>query len=222
MFQPHHAFVCASAGAPEAELLLASGLIEGSPNIHPGQGTASRRFFFESGFLELLYVHDETEARSDCTSPTRLWDRWLGRGSRANPFGICLSSPRGIDGALPFASWSYRPSYLPAGRYLSFVDQLPISEPEIFFLSWPEVHAPLPGEPTTHPLGLRCMRAVSVGVPDLSSISGSLGAMRDAGYVMVHRSNAPELLIEFSSEEEVSLGIPALGLSIVGRPCSAA
>jgi hypothetical protein len=66
------------------------------------------------------------------------------------------------------------------------------------------------------------MRAVSVGVPDLSSISGSLGAMRDAGYVMVHRSNAPELLIEFSSEEEVSLGIPALGLSIVGRPRSAA
>ena len=54
-------------------MLLAAGLAEGSPNTHPGQGTANRRFFFESGFLELLYVHDELEAQSDLSAPTQLW-----------------------------------------------------------------------------------------------------------------------------------------------------
>lgn len=32
-----HVFVCASAGAPEAEELIHFGLYEGLPNVHPGQ-----------------------------------------------------------------------------------------------------------------------------------------------------------------------------------------
>jgi len=61
----HHVFVCASVGAPEGEDLLVAGLVEGSSNTHPGQGTANRRFFFESGFLELIWIHDELEAQSE-------------------------------------------------------------------------------------------------------------------------------------------------------------
>jgi hypothetical protein len=34
-------------------------LTEGTPNIHPGQGTANRRFFFRNAMLELLWVNDE-------------------------------------------------------------------------------------------------------------------------------------------------------------------
>ena len=41
-----HIFIRARPGAPEAEALKAFGLTEGSPNRHPGQGTANRRFFF--------------------------------------------------------------------------------------------------------------------------------------------------------------------------------
>lgn len=74
-FHLHHIFVCTAVGAPEAKDLPDAGLVEGSPNTHPGQGTANRRFFFESGFLELLWVHDEREARSTFTTPTHLWDR---------------------------------------------------------------------------------------------------------------------------------------------------
>lgn len=136
--QLHHVFVCTSLGGPEANALLNAGLIEGSSNIHPGQGTANRRFFFERGFLELLFVLDKLEARSDWTAPTQLWQRWSERGTTANPFGICLSSPRGIDAALPFASWEYRAPYLAEGRHILFADDLPLSEPEIFVLSWPQ------------------------------------------------------------------------------------
>jgi hypothetical protein len=42
----HHFFIIAEPGAPEADLLSGIGLIEGTRNDHPGQGTANRRFFF--------------------------------------------------------------------------------------------------------------------------------------------------------------------------------
>ena len=160
--QLHHVYVCTSLGAPGAKDLLNAGLVEGSTNKHPGQGTANRRFFFESGFLELLWVHDEREAQSTLVAPTKLWDRWAGRGKTANPFGMCFSSADGADFKLPFPTWAYRPDYLSDGRCLLFADSLPLSEPEVFVLSWPQGQSSPKTEPMKHPLGLCEMRSVSV------------------------------------------------------------
>lgn len=217
----HHIFVCTSVGAPEAEDLLDAGLVEGSPNTHPGQGTANRRFFFESGFLELLWVHDKREAQSALTTPTHLWDRWVGRGKAANPFGICLSSPEGADPVLPFPVKEYRPGYLQDGRYILFADNLRLSEPEIFILSWPQVRSSPKTEPISHPLGLCKMRSVSVGLVDPTSISDTLRAIRDAGLLTIHSSAEPELVIDFTSKQDVRHSVPALGLSMIGRPDNA-
>lgn len=84
-------------------------------------------------------------------------------------------------------------------------------------LSWPQVQSPPETEPTRHPLGLREMQSVSVGLPDPTSISSSLRTIRDAGLVKVHPSATPELVIEFASQRKVQLGVPALGLRLVGR-----
>lgn len=214
--QLHHVFVCTSEGAPEARALLDAGLVEGSSNIHPGQGTANRRFFFESGFLELFWVHDEREAKLPLSAPTKLWDRWVGRGKTTSPFGLCFSSTDGVSSPLPFATWEYRPDYLPRDRCFLFADDLPLSEPEVFILSWPQGQSSPATEPTKHPLGLREMRSVSVGLPDPTSISSSLRAIRDAGLVKIHASTTPELIIEFRSQNEVQQGVPALWLSLVG------
>lgn len=81
-----HVFVCVAAGAPEGNRLTTFGLIEGTPNSHPGQGTANRRFFFRNAMLELLYVHDEREARSPLVAPTRLWEN----GDTAQPATLPL------------------------------------------------------------------------------------------------------------------------------------
>jgi len=204
-------------GGPEAEDLLEAGLVEGSSNTHVGQGTSNRRFFFESGFLELLWVHDEREAQSALTAPTKLWDRWADRGRTTNPFGLCFSSADGADSILPFPSWAYRPDYFSDGRHILFADHLPLSEPEVFVPSWPQVQSSPKTEPMTHPLGLFEMRSVLVGLLDPTSISSSLRAIRDAGLVKIHQSAAPELVIEFTSQKEVQLRVPALGLSLVGR-----
>jgi hypothetical protein len=67
-----YVFVCTALDAPEADLLVAFGLAEGTPNRHPGQGTANRRFYFRNAMLELVWVRDEREARSPLVAPTRL------------------------------------------------------------------------------------------------------------------------------------------------------
>jgi hypothetical protein len=213
-----HVFVCTSAGAPEAQLLLDAGFVEGTRNVHPGQGTSNRRFFFEHGFLELLWVHDEREATSALTRPTRLWERWSQRAGRANPFGICFSSPSGADQALPFASWAYEPVYLPKGKRIHFVQGAALSEPELFALGWPQPPAVMAAQPRAHGQPLRSMSAVSVGMADVEHLTAPMGAARDAGLIRVHKSSTPELVVEFSCPVSTHLHLPSLGLILCGRP----
>jgi hypothetical protein len=37
-----HLFICTDVGAIVADRLVALGLVEGSSNVHPGQGTTNR------------------------------------------------------------------------------------------------------------------------------------------------------------------------------------
>ena len=85
-----HVYVLTSVGAEAAARLAAFGLTEGSPNVHPGQGTACRRFFFENAYIELLWVTDTVEAQSETVAPTHLWERWSRRQQGGCPFGLAF------------------------------------------------------------------------------------------------------------------------------------
>ena len=67
-----HIFIFSNNNGKEADKLVEFGLTEGSSRIHPGQGTTNRKFYFENFFLEVLWVIDETEIRSELTSKTKL------------------------------------------------------------------------------------------------------------------------------------------------------
>lgn len=217
-----HIFVCTSVDAPEAQALLDAGFVEGTRNVHPGQGTSNRRFFFEHGFLELLWVHDEPEATSARTGPTRLWERWSLRDGPANPFGICFAPQSEVDHPLPFASWAYEPVYLPQGKRIHFAQGTEMSEPELFALSWPQLRAAAAPQPRTHRLPLNSMLAVSVGLSNTDDLSQPMRAARDSGLVKVHKSARPELVVEFSSPHSIELRLPTLAITLQGRPGSAA
>jgi hypothetical protein len=109
-----HLFVLCPASADlAAQALRRAGLQEGSPNDHPGQGTACRRFFLENAYIELLWVRDPQEVQSESTRPTRLWDRWSRLTRGACPFGIVLRPGDDAgEAGCPFPSWPYRPRYL--------------------------------------------------------------------------------------------------------------
>ena len=136
-FELDHLFICSEVGAPEAEYLRDFGLIEGPANVHPGQGTANRRFFFHNAMLELLWVDDPVAAQNTRTRPTHLWERWQGRRGDASPFGICLRPRHAETATLPFPAWAYQPTYLPAPRVIHMgANSAVIAEPLLFYLAF--------------------------------------------------------------------------------------
>ena len=161
-----HVFICCSVGAPEADALVRLGLKEGIPNTHPGQGTACRRFFFTNAYLELLWISDPREAQAEPVLPTRLWQRWSQRGQGACPFGIVLRPPdEEVDSQPPFASWPYRPAYLPPGIAIHVARGTHLTDPEFFYLGFRRDRSRPPQQPIEHDLPVRSLTGITVWRP---------------------------------------------------------
>lgn len=216
--QLDHVFICCDVGAPEADALLGSGLVEGTQNVHPGQGTANRRFFFQGGFVELLWVANPAEAQSELAAPTRLWTRWLNRHSGSCPFGIGFSPADTEVVAPPFDTWDYRPGYLPPGKVIRFAQVTSLQEPELFYLAWPHTRASASAQPVGHTTPLVALKSVSVGMPPLTTISSSMRAAISAGLVNVYTHPTYELKLGFSASQEVFLDLSPLPLLMFGSP----
>ncbi|MDC1288248.1 hypothetical protein N8198_10225 [Gammaproteobacteria bacterium] len=108
MLHHDHFFILTKPGAPAAQRLIDIGLIEGSSNRHPGQGTANRRFFLANSTLELLFVSDSHEA--DYGRAAKLGFSRRLRDDSASPFGLIARSEAGCD-VDPFPGWRYCPQY---------------------------------------------------------------------------------------------------------------
>jgi len=185
-----HVFVCCSVGAPEADILASLGLKEGSPNTHPGQGTACRRFFFHNAYLELLWVSDPREAQSETVRATRLWDRWFNRGEAACPFGIVLRpAAEAADSNPPFPTWTYRPSYLPPQIAIEIARDTPLSEPEFFYLGFQRGRARLGQEPVTHGVAASELTGVRICAPTSGPRSLVAAAVQAAGLVTLDKAD---------------------------------
>ncbi len=107
-----HFFILTERDAPEAALLIELGLVEGTSNDHPGQGTANRRFFFSNTALELLYIRDAKEAEEGPGQALRIPDR--ASSPLASPFGLIMRND-GDSGQPAFPGWRYQPEYFDPG-----------------------------------------------------------------------------------------------------------
>ena len=90
------------------------GLVEGTRNDHPGQGTANRRFYFSNAMLELLYVRDAEEAANGPAHRLRFVERAV-EGS-PSPFAIVVRRTTQSN-ADPFPGWRYYPEYFNGDQY---------------------------------------------------------------------------------------------------------
>jgi hypothetical protein len=199
-----HVFVSASVGAPEGDRLIQLGLLEGSANRHPGQGTVNRRFFFANAMLELLWVEDAAEAQSEAEPARRLhlWERWAGRDGAACPFGVCLRPTAGTSDVAPFPSWEYRPSYSPVGLPVannSTVD----SEPLLFFSPMHRRMDTAPAdrrEPYEHALPIRELTSLRIFTPGAATLSAPMLAALRTGAFSFQRAASPLLELGFDGE----------------------
>ena len=165
-YEIDHIFILAAPGAPEAELLAKIGLVEGSRNVHPSQGTANRRFFFCNAMIELLWVANQAEAHA---GPLGLGARWANRGA-TSPFGILLRAQGSVPAELPFPSWEYRPAAMP-DLVAHIASGVSLEEPFWGYLPRARRQDESSQEPLDHPAGLRELTRVRLACPALDPAS---------------------------------------------------
>ena len=200
-----HAFIGCTTGAPEGEALLRLGFVEGSPNTHPGQGTANRRFFFENFMLELVWVADPVEAMSESTRRTRLWERCQGQEGQVSPFGIVFRSTSTPPKPAPFATWVYAPVYLPPGLAMQIADGTTLNEPGLFYLPFLKSGTARRPEPVAHALPIRRIRGLSVGLAGRNTLSPASNCAQEHG--LVSYFEAPQPLLEILFEGPAGMHI---------------
>jgi hypothetical protein len=198
-----HLFACTRVGASEGDALVALGLTEGTSNVHPGQGTTNRRIFFRNAMLEFLWVIDEDEARSSVIAPTRLWERWRYRDTGYSPFGIAFR-PRSGQSApsttWPFATWAYRPPYLPRDLEISVASNMVSAEPLVFVIPFGGRQDSLPPEqrqPLDHAIGFREITSVRITVPDGRTLSDAVRELHESGLIAFRGGDDHLAEIEF-------------------------
>ncbi len=170
-----HIYICTKAKAPTGDLLVEFGLIEGSSNTHPGQGTANRRFYFHNLMLELLWVEHIEEVQSERTKPMRLFQRCQLISNAISPFGIGLRPTTEDERAL-FLAWDYHPIYLPDFLRIQVADNTPLSEPMYFYLSFAKRQDKVSiekREPMEHKVPLKEVTSVKTHVNQDDALSDS-------------------------------------------------
>lgn len=200
-----HLFLFTELPEVVAERLKLFGLTEGAPNIHPGQGTACRRFFFHNAYLELVWVNNEAALTSPVISKSKLWERSQYKNTHYSPFGLCFRKSKQSDqGALFDEAWEYRPPYMPEGLYASVAsnEEFPM-EPMLFELPFHQVKpTDYPKEkqpPVTHKKGFREITKVILSLPEITPVSNSMRKVIRDSIVEVNKRDHHAATIEMDN-----------------------
>lgn len=159
-----HIFIFSDNQGKEAQELIDFGFTEGSSRIHLGQGTNNRKFHFENFFLEILWVINETEIKSDLVYPTQLWERSNFSKNNVSPFGLCLVNTEDSD-VIFENSLKYQPDYFPKGLEIEV-----LTNEKANYLPW-IFRLPFKGEkkrttePIIHANGISELTKVEFGIP---------------------------------------------------------
>ncbi len=201
-FELDHILIFTDMDAPGGDRLTALGLTEGAPNVHPGQGTTNRRFFFHNAMLELIWVHNPEEAQQAITRPTYLWERWRGRHQETLPFGLCLRPGHRAPEALPFAASAYTPAYLPSPWVIHLADNASIlTEPMLFYT----VFGGRPDQadtsyPVDHAIGFQKLTSLRIQGPQAAPPSAAWRAVVDMGIATMEAGDSALMEIGFDGE----------------------
>jgi hypothetical protein len=163
-----HIFIFTDDKGKVADKLVEFGLLEGSNRVHVGQGTTNRKFYFDNFFLEILWVHNENEIKSDLVKPTGLWQRADYKRSEFSPYGLCIVNSDDTTGLFE-NSFKYQPDYFPNGMTIEILKNE--NQPQ---LPW-TFRLPFKGqkknetEPKNHKIGITRLTKVNFNYKDSQS-----------------------------------------------------
>ena len=203
MLEFDHFFVFTEPQAPESDWVLAHGFQEGSANVHPGQGTANRRIFFDNAMVEFLWVCDPAATETPAIAPLSLLKRADHRRSGYSPFGIGLryrpDTPETAK-TLPFDTWAYRPPYLPPQLQFEIASQTRPEEPLIFVIPFaatrPDTLPPDRRQPLNHPNRARQITGLHLRMATAAPPSPALQTLQTLGIATFSQGNNPLAEIE--------------------------
>lgn len=109
-----HIFIFTDIHEEITDELMSFGLTPNDSRIHEGQGTANRTFSFENFFLEIVWVHNEQEIKSDSVKPSGLRQRAEFSANTYSPFGLIIVNDEESDPLFKEA-FKYQPDYFPPG-----------------------------------------------------------------------------------------------------------
>jgi hypothetical protein len=185
----------------EADTLVSAGFVEGSNRVHPGQGTRNRKFYFENFFLEIVWIHDEEELKSEQMAPTCLWERANHSIYGLSPFALCLAPTE--DSVVLFRnSIRYQPSYGPEGNafsilthkkhpYLPWTCRLPRMS------RWTGIE-----EPMRHSPGMRKLSKVIFGIPVPDFHNSFTNLLQNSSIVFFEAAAQYKVTLEFDHQEK--------------------
>ena len=107
-----HVFILVEPQAKVADLLVELGLAESFSREHKGQGTTNRRFEFDNGMLEFLWIRDEHESITGPAKKLLLSQR--ANNNQASPFGLVVKRKDDLCKYMPFDGFEYQPDYFKA------------------------------------------------------------------------------------------------------------
>jgi hypothetical protein len=202
-----HIFIHASKGAVEADLLSDFGLVEGTPNIHPGQGTACRRFFFHNMMIELLWIEDYEEVQNERTKPMQFFERLSASDSKVSPFGIGFRPSSNSETSAPFPIWKYKPIYLPEHLSFEVASETPLYEPMWFYIPFAsrQDSSSKNTQPINHKINLKEVTAAKVTINNTSDISKTADIVNELSNLYVVQAEEDLLELEFDNGIEGSV-----------------
>lgn len=194
-----HIFIFAESGKV-ADKLVEFGLVEGSSRIHTGQGTINRKFYFENFFLEILWVHNEKEIKSDLVRPIGLWERADHKRNEFSPFGLCIVNDED-NNSLFENSYKYQPDYFPGGMLIEILKNE--NQPQ---LPW-TFRLPFKGqkkndtEPKDHKNGIKSLTKVTFNCKGLTA-DKYLHYFKDQSNIEFTSSNEYGLVLTFDNNQQ--------------------
>ncbi|MDR2743707.1 MAG: hypothetical protein LBB66_00660 [Desulfovibrio sp.] len=198
-----HIYICTGKNAPAADALVDFGITEGSPNVHPGQGTACRRFFFHNFMLELLWGENIAEMTSENTKPLLLYEKCVLRPDDISPFGMGFRKTDETGNAAPFPARAYHPAYLPDSLNVQVADGTKSTEPMYFYLFFAarqdSGESKKNPEPMAHRIPMRELTSATVFAKQQSPISRAARIINRTTNVEIKSADENLLILGFDN-----------------------
>lgn len=209
-----HIFIFTHQAQQVARTLQTFGLSEGSANVHPGQGTACRRFFFQNAYVELVWVANVDEINDPEIERTKLWQRSQYELTHYCPFGLCFRTEQLSSQSISLAfedGWRYHSVYLPQGQYANIAsnEDFP-AEPMLFempFFGIAPIDYPLQKQqPLIHAKGFRELTKVTLTLyPLINDFSSAMKKVIHESRVHISSGETYSVTLEFDDGRQGQL-----------------